>query len=377
MIQEVDQQNEHILKWAQNLFKTQGQLQRFKTGKFNMLIRELNEILLESKNQRYHVEFGQNNQTKRWVEIEIGIRQKVEIYDGNETIEINKIILALQIGKDYPIKDVRVVCKTTFVTPSLADGRNLLPDIQLQHWSYKNQLVNIIKLMPQFIEKVLQYRSDKIFLQNIGQYYLGGTYTIDELKEYPDLERYPVIQQQNAFLQNTLSIRLICLSEAHFYIFEYIENSFDLRLIFRAPLQSCTQLKKSKKNNDEITLIWRNYQNKQEENQLFTMKQYDEFIKSFLKRINYYQHIRISTNSYMHFGQKEGSRIQSIMSNLNILETEIEKKFNQQNINKLMDLYQQAIEFFSSNNDYLYQIYLYKLQTLIQRQDVQVISQFK
>ena len=25
----------------------------------------------------------------------IGIRQKVEIYDGNETIEINKIILAL------------------------------------------------------------------------------------------------------------------------------------------------------------------------------------------------------------------------------------------------------------------------------------------
>jgi hypothetical protein len=32
-----------------------------------------------------------------------------------------------------------------FIKPSLADGRNLLFDVLLENWSYRNNLLNIIR----------------------------------------------------------------------------------------------------------------------------------------------------------------------------------------------------------------------------------------
>ena len=38
-----------------------------------------------------------------------------------------------------------------FIKPSLADGRNLLFDVLLENWSYRNNLLNIIRKLSQFI----------------------------------------------------------------------------------------------------------------------------------------------------------------------------------------------------------------------------------
>ncbi|CAD8187418.1 unnamed protein product [Paramecium octaurelia] len=363
---------EAIIKWSKELFSMEGQVKRFTA--------EMNEVVSLCTKEKYELNFVQNTKSKRWIELDIGIKQKVEVYANNELQNIDLIVFTIQIGAQYPVKDVRIVCKTTFVRPTLADGRNLIADVLLQPWNYKLSLVSIIKQIPSFLDRVLLNRFDKIYLQNIGQYYLGSSYSIDELKDFPDLARFPTIQQQNAFFQN-IQVRLIGLSDAHFYLFEMMEGKDDyVRLIFRAPLQSCIQLKRKKDNSTQLSITWKNYKNKQEEQQIFTLNEYDKFIRLFLRRLNQYQHVRMTSNSYMAFGDQqlaERQKINSIMKNLNQLENEIDKKFNQQTINKLMDLYQQAIEFYSSASDYLYEIYLNKLQTLIQRQDVQVILQYK
>ncbi|CAK93836.1 unnamed protein product (macronuclear) [Paramecium tetraurelia] len=324
--------------------------------------------------EKYELNFVQNTKSKRWIELDIGIKQKVEVYANNELQNIDLIVFTIQIGCSDSVQNY---FRQAYLWQM---AENLIADVLLQPWNYKLSLVSIIKQIPSFLDRVLLNRFDKIYLQNIGQYYLGSSYSIDELKDFPDLARFPTIQQQNAFFQN-IQVRLIGLSDAHFYLFEMIEGKDDyVRLIFRAPLQSCVQLKRKKDNSTQLSITWKNYKNKQEEQQIFTINEYDKFIRLFLRRLNQYQHVRMTSNSYMVFGDQqlaEKQKINSIMKNLNQLENEIDKKFNQQTINKLMDLYQQAIEFYSSASDYLYEIYLNKLQTLIQRQDVQVILQYK
>ncbi|CAK93633.1 unnamed protein product (macronuclear) [Paramecium tetraurelia] len=355
---------EAIIQWSKELFSMEGQVKRFTA--------EMNEVVSLCTKEKYELNFVQNTKSKRWIELDFGIKQKVEVYANNELQNIDLIVFTIQIGTQYPVKDVRIVAKTTFVRPTLADGRNLIADVLLQPWNYKLSLVSIIKQIPSFLDRVLLNRFDKIYLQNIGQYYLGRFSRFSQISN--DLK------QQNAFFQN-IQVRLIGLSDAHFYLFEMIEGKDDyVRLIFRAPLQSCIQLKRKKDNSTQLSITWKNYKNKQEEQQIFTLNEYDKFIRLFLRRLNQYQHVRMTSNSYMAFGDQqlaERQKINSIMKNLNQLENEIDKKFNQQTINKLMDLYQQAIEFYSSASDYLYEIYLNKLQTLIQRQDVQVILQYK
>ncbi|EAR85421.2 hypothetical protein TTHERM_00472000 (macronuclear) [Tetrahymena thermophila SB210] len=304
---------------------------------------------------------------------------------GSSIISQEIIYFEINVNqKYYPQKGTRIYCKTPFFSPCLCDGRDFLQDILGHPWYSQITFVQIVQSIIEFVKELIKYKTDAIYLQKIGKFYIGQNYKYEDIKQFSALNRVPCVQFEDNFFQK-LHVRIIGITDAHFLVFdaEDAEKKI-LKLIFWSDLQSLVEIKRRKDEPTKLSFKWKNF-NKQNGQppfyeQTFQITEPEQVIQQILKKIQKFQRIKIWSNSYMNFGNQWDSKkqvIEQLTQKVYKYEEEIKYKFNIENVQKLIDSYNEMIEHYSSVNDYLSDIFLNSLHNLLNRPDVQCLLNYQ
>ena len=84
----------------------------------------------------------------------------------------NIIILLLILNGNYPLEAPKIISKSNFSTPTLMDGRDLMPEICPRWLSKSTKLIDIVKKVTPFCARVINYADYKFY----GKFHLGAVY---------------------------------------------------------------------------------------------------------------------------------------------------------------------------------------------------------
>jgi hypothetical protein len=84
----------------------------------------------------------------------------------------NVIILLMILNGNYPSEAPKIISKSNFTTPTLMDGRDLMPEICPRWIANKTKLVDIVKKITPFCARVINNTDYKFY----GTFHLGAVY---------------------------------------------------------------------------------------------------------------------------------------------------------------------------------------------------------
>ena len=262
------------------------------------------------------------------------------------------ITFLLIIPKKYPKQEPELYCITIFTHPHICDGRNLINDIINNEWTYENGIPIdfIINKIPKFIIKYSDY-TDKSLI--IGKYMLNHLYPFNFLKTLPIF-----------FYSNPETKKIITIGDISFCLYELIEEkeSKYCKLIFFLNIKEIIEIQTKQKDN---LLIIKYKCEKSTQKISINSENYNIFQDILLEKMKIYK--------------KKLGKIPDI--DIKYLEKEIEDKekelLNKDNKDiiiykekclRLMDIYQQAIEYYSAVNDPKFIVVNQKIHQLIENQ---------
>ena len=262
------------------------------------------------------------------------------------------VTFLLIIPKKYPKQEPELYCITIFTHPHICDGRNLINDIINNEWTYENGIPIdfIINKIPKFIIKYSDY-TDKSLI--IGKYMLNHLYPFNFLKTLPIF-----------FYSNPETKKIITIGDISFCLYELIEEkeSKYCKLIFFLNIKEIIEIQTKQKDN---LLIIKYKCEKSTQNISINSENYNIFQDILLEKMKIYK--------------KKLGKIPDI--DIKYLEKEIEDKekelLNKDNKDiimykekclRLMDIYQQAIEYYSAVNDPKFIVVNKKIHQLIENQ---------
>ena len=284
------------------------------------------------------------------------------IFPGELILKKYNVNFLLIIPKNYPKQEPELYCLTTFSHPHLSDGRNLINDILKNEWTYEKIPIDvIINRIPKFIIKCSEYINKSL---NIGKYSLNHLYPIELLKNLPIY--FHLIPENNNII--TIGDISLCLYELE------QENNFKY-----CKLLSFINIK------DIIEV-----QTKQKSNLIIIKYKCDKTTKKMNINSQNYNTIEDILKEKMKIYKKKTGKIPDI--DIIYLEKEIaekekellKKEKGEQNIYmykekclRLMDLYQQSIEYYSAVNNPKFMDINIKIHKLIESTKLTSISDIK
>ena len=273
------------------------------------------------------------------------------IFPGELILQKHNVNFLLIIPKNYPKTEPELYCLTVFSHPHLCDGRNLINDIFNKEWTYDNIPIDvIINRIPKFIIKNNEYNNKSLIL---GKYMMSHLYPISLLKNLPIF--FHLIPENNNII--TIGDISLCLYELE------KENNFkNCKLISFINIKDIIEIQTKQKTN----LIIIKYKCDKTTKKLNINSQNVETIENILKE-------------KMKIYKKKKGKLPDI--DIKYLEKEIAQKekelLNKENGEKnivmykekclrLMDLYQQSIEYYSAVNDPKFMDINIKIRKLIE-----------
>ena len=284
------------------------------------------------------------------------------IFPGELILKKFNVNFLLIIPKKYPKQEPELYCLTVFSHPHLSDGRNLINDIFNNEWTYDNIPIDvIINRIPKFIIKCSEYINKSL---NIGKYLLNHLYPINLLKDLPIF--FHLIPENNNII--TIGDISLCIYELE------KENNFKY-----CKLLSFINIK------DIIEV-----QTKQKSNLIIIKYKYEKTTKKMNINSQNYNTIEDILKEKMKIYKKKIGKLPDI--DIIYLEKEIaekekellNKEKDEQNIYmykekclRLMDLYQQSIEYYSAVNNPKFMDINIKIHKLIESTKLTSISDIK
>ena len=275
-------------------------------------------------------------------------------FPGELILKNYKVKFLLIIPKKYPKAEPGLYCLSEFSHPHLCDGRNLINNIIINNeWAFeKIPLEFIINKIPKFIIKYSDY-TDKTLI--IGKYTLNHLYPINFLKNLPIF--FHLNPQTNKII--TISDISLCLYDLN----EGKDGKF-CKLSFFINIKEIIEIEKKERSNMVII----KYKISKSTKKLYLNSEKYNTINDILKE-------------KMKIYKKKLGKIPDI--DIIYLEKEIEEKekelLNKENKNifmykekclRLMDLYQQAIEYYSAVNNPKFIDINKKIHKLIEEQQL-------
>ena len=338
-----------------------------------------------NNNQNLNFQFNNNNdQTKDNIKLLIK-REVKEIFHYQKLIKKNNLLekkdfyeLEIIILKDYiqteqdislliiipfnyPKYEPEIYCLTEFCHPHLCDGRNLLFDIIKDKWQRDvHNLEFIINKLPGFFVSFLEARKKK-GNYIAGSFILNKYYNINRLKDLPIFFHLITHKEKKITLYKIKSHKIITISEISFCMFELDNNHTGYcKLVFFADLKDLIGIQLDTKNN-EIEIKFKNLLKDKKHTKIEIISSNSENInrillenqKKFLSYNNNYNH----NHSIIDNGKKELSeeekKIMMIEKQILYVEKSITvgDKPKKGQIKYLINLYKNAIEYYSSKNN--------------------------
>ena len=155
------------------------------------------------------------------------------------------LYFVLHISHNFPTNSPHIFCLTSLsqIGIELCDGKDLLEDIIEDIWDNKLSLKSIILKIPEFIDKCLEKKYNKIFL---GKYLLNYEYNYNLLLKIPH-QYFHNVEQIINIKSGKLEKRFLMITSSFFLLFSYKSsylNYNEFKLLFWGSIFSICGMKK-------------------------------------------------------------------------------------------------------------------------------------
>ncbi|CAD8152938.1 unnamed protein product [Paramecium pentaurelia] len=322
-----------------NIFKNEIQIKRIRKELKQLEILDINEFTITLK------------QLSNNLQIIVEMRPVVQLNQGKP------IKFCLYLDNKFPFVFPKVHILSHLTKPTLADGRDYIEDVIHQQWSPSILLNEIIQKFPKFLDQVRLQKDNRDYLLSLGKYNQDQEY--EGQLGLEDVEFF----QCKEIINGRSYQKIIQLSNSHILMLES-KN----KMLFLQSYQPTKDLVKVDKVDNSAQLTWKSDDNFRP--QTLILSNIDQFMDSILlyKTGSSGKKILEEEVTLQKF---ENFEIQKLLDKVINYEKQLEQELTTQNLNSLMNSYQQAIEYFSAVSDEDFKEYVMRLQNLIGREDVQ------
>eukprot|EP00826_Nyctotherus_ovalis_P064401 TRINITY_DN9446_c0_g2_i1.p1 TRINITY_DN9446_c0_g2~~TRINITY_DN9446_c0_g2_i1.p1 ORF type:complete len:251 (+),score=74.62 TRINITY_DN9446_c0_g2_i1:155-907(+) len=157
----------------------------------------------------------------------------------------------------YPLMSPRIETSSSFGSPSLADGRDLLEEILGRKWTPTTTLLEVILLLPPFITRYIEESRRKETKNRIyGKFYIGEKYDINDWMTMSTSAVY----QCKEFLEEDLPPKhfYMVISESTFLLLE-TEGKWQnmCTLVLYATLYALNKIERDLDTPNKVTFHWK------------------------------------------------------------------------------------------------------------------------
>ncbi len=283
------------------------------------------------------------------------------------------------LPSQYPLSPPVLICHTPFLTPSIADGRDLLEEVLEGPWRKDTNLKGIMQAFPRFLVNFMQEKAENVpkspeKLNLIGRFLVGKPHY---LRLWEGKGNIGLFSAQELDPLHTKSVRRVTLivTELTLLLIQPVKSASFAYLLSAIPITSLDSCSFSHSEPHKITFNYRSGVS-----QLLSVNEAlgcVDLISSNLYRLGV-QRQRQIVHPVPTLGEEEVGRsavskvkIEKILVEIGRLEGEVAVDAKMETINKLMTLIQQAIEYFSAVDDPKHEEYLEKIHTLLGSDSVQ------
>jgi len=211
-----------------------------------ILQKNINSCLNLSKEHKYLIIYSNPIKSNEYL-ITIIYQKNYFTHKSQNKKDIDTdLIFILHLTHNFPINQPKLFCQTslTHLGIELCDGKDILEEIIQVKWDGKMSAKNIILKIPNFIQKCLESKANKMF---IGKYILEYEYEYNMLIKIPHQYFYKVEQIINS-KSGLAEKRFLMITNLFFLIFSYNEGYFNyngIKLVFFASLFSMIGIKRN------------------------------------------------------------------------------------------------------------------------------------
>ncbi|CAG9320361.1 unnamed protein product [Blepharisma stoltei] len=308
---------------------------------------------------------------------------RVELHDKLLTgIPYESVVFEIYLEGKFPFQPPRVICETNFGFPSVSDGRDLLLNITKKKWAPSITSLDIINALPAYIAELHQ----KYLLgtqTEVGTFHLGDIHNIRQWENKEGMGCFfcTELGTENNKEQNA---RIIVITHSKFLELEpHIEPAIMGKIVSWATLQSINTILTNKSEPNQFVIEWKQIEDTPPFRQTFRTSQTNEvleLISQNTRRLNTVAKsislsIPLINEAEVLPDRVKKMNIFQILKLIEEAEKNLTKLITLKAIDELMNLYQQAIEYFSAVNDEQYGIFLKRMHGLLANEAIQSILQ--
>lgn len=299
-------------------------------------------------------------------------------------IHSSEIIFDLYLEGKYPFQPPKLVCESIFAFPSVSDGRDLTSEILKQKWTPSITSADLISLIPGFFQSNLLKNQSEISVKDYGRFHLGSPYYLEswERKEFMASFYCAEIDVRN---KKAAQERIIVLTHTVILVLE-LNNQYPGigYLISWATLQSLSLVRRSIKEPETLVFEWKKIEDRPAFSQVFRMNEANSFIELLSKNMQKLGAVvkrltakRLFVEDEVNGKEIKKMNINEVLQAIEVYEDNFETVLNKNIINTLLELYQQAIEYFAAINSNQYNVFLKRMHLILSDENVVNVLQGK
>ncbi|OMJ73347.1 hypothetical protein SteCoe_27974 [Stentor coeruleus] len=305
----------------------------------------------------------------------------VRIVYSKEILQNKEIQFDLYLEGKYPFQPPKLMCESIFSSPSISDGRDLINEILKQKWTPSITSADIIGLIPNFFTTVLSSAHQDLPNKDLGKFHLGSPYYLETWGQKDSMGTFYCMEIDPK--TNKVKERIIVITHVSILELEINDQTPGIGyLISWATLQSLNVIKRSKKELDKVTFEWRRIGDNPPYAQYFKVPQANEMIELITHNMQKLGAIVKKHGSSSSFKEDEVNgksikkmKIHEILQAIEVYEDNFEEKMTVEMVNSLMQLYQQAIEYFAAVSNPQYDLFLQRMHLLLSNENVLALLQ--
>ena len=290
----------------------------------------------------------------------------------------------LYLEGKYPFQPPRLLCESVFAFPSVSDGRDLLPEILKQKWTPSITSTDIINLIPGFFINDLLPNQAELQNRDFGKFHLGSPYSLEIWERKESMRSFYSIENDIKNPKYTKE-RIIVVTHTVILLLELNERHPGMGyLISWATLQSLNVIKRSRSEPERITFEWRKIEENPPYSQQFTILKASEVIDLINRNIQKIGAGNKNQGNNSVYNEEEVTgksikkmNINEILQAIEVYEDNLENKMSVNIINSLMELYQQAIEYFAAIGNPQHEMFLRRMHMLLADENILAVLQGK
>lgn len=290
------------------------------------------------------------------------------------------VTFELHLEGKFPFQAPKLYCRTSFTKPSFADGRDLLKDVMLINWTPSLTLSDIVRRLPEFINASV-VNVPLLDPLEIGQFHLGQPISLATW----DFQLHMGIFRCKEVDSASKSDQFMAVSQSVIIQLEPCTQHPEYGYMLSwASLYSLENIQRQKRDPNRLTFKWKQMGDEPAYQQTLLMPEAEACISLISSNMRDLGVLVKKRNPIATLNEEEVTaksvkkvHINEILEAIAVYESNFEANLSLFMINSLMELYQQAIEYFSALNDPRYDIFLDKLHTMLSNDTVLTLLRSK